>query len=535
MFKRDATQRHGESEPLLREGKEPSSLVAVNAVSEGSVAVVTDPEAASANTFAGPGKFGKIFPNATPFRPADKGLIELANAISEAPGAADAAGDSKIPAGFTYLGQFIDHDITFDKTVGMPVIDNLKTIRDDRTPNLDLDSMYGSGPGGADEQDPDKRMFEGTPGSEIFSVGRNSKGSGDGSAGVNFPNDLRRRADRSARIPDPRNDENLVVAQTHLAFLKFHNKVVASLLPSKPGEPSVFERAREQVTLHYQWIVLNDFLRRLVQPAVLDAVLKPNGRKFYLFETVGDKKPFMPVEFSVAAYRLGHSMIRASYDYNRVFTPNPGGLVPASLELLFTFSSGNTLPVPGDWIIDWRRFHEVGNFGNKGGFKGINRARKIDTRIADPLKLLLKFHKVDNAPSSLSERNLLRGSRLGLPTGQELSKLMGVAKPLTPAEVASGPTGAVVKKNAFDTQSPLWFYILKEAEVREKGERLGELGSRILAEVFVGLLQGDPNSFINKKWTPAKSKIPRKDPNNFTMADMLLFNADISPIDGIFG
>jgi len=528
MIRRISPQRHGQSELLIRGDNQLSSFNAITGVSEGAMDLAFDPVAANANTFVGPGKFGKMFPQATPFRPDDAGLTALAQAMIETTGA-DVKNDSKIPAGFTYLGQFIDHDITFDKTEGLPLIDDPATIEQARTPNLDLDSLYGFGPG----SEVDGGMFEGASGSEVFKLGRTRVGSGDGTIPPNFPNDLNRRAeDNSAIIPDPRNDENLVVAQTHLAFLKFHNKLISVLPPSKAGEPSLFERAKELVTLHYQWIVLHDFLKRLVQKNVFDNVLK-KGRKFFKFESTGDAKPFMPLEFSVAAYRLGHSMIRADYDYNRVFNPR-SAVASGTLRLLFTFTgSGGGAPIPSDWIIDWRRFHEVGAFGGVGDFKKINNARKIDTKIADPLKDLIVVNKVNNPPPSLAERNLLRGSRVGLPTAQERAQIMKISA-LSPKELGGGSTGKVVKDNGFDKNTPLWFYILKEAEVKEKGERLGALGSQIVVEVFLGLLEGDPNSFISKKWKPADDKfVPKKKKNEFTMADLLSFVGELSPIDGI--
>lgn len=526
-MRRITPQRHGQSELLIPDNQK-SSFTAINEVSSGAMDIAFDPVVPAVNTFVGPGKFGKMFPNSTPFQPAkDDGLTALAEAMNE-PGGDDAKNDSKIPSGFTYLGQFVDHDITFDKTSGFPAttINDPATIEQGRTPNLDLDSLYGFGPG---ELDGD--MFEGALGSEVFKLGKTSPVSDSSINPSEFPNDLFREG-KKALIPDHRNDENLIVAQTHLAFLKFHNKLISILPPSKAGEPSLFERTRQLVTWHYQWIVLHDFVKRLVQKKVFDDVLK-KGRKFYKFENSPDKKPFMPLEFSVAAYRLGHSMIRAVYDHNRVF-PSAG------LDLIFLFSGSNAqsiVPVPSNWIIDWRRFFEVGKFGGVGDFKGkINHARKIDTKITDPLRTLDIFKKVDEPPPSLAQRNILRGSRVGLPTGQEVAQLMNIAKPLTAKELASGSSGQVVKDNAFDKETPLWFYILKEAEMREKGERLGELGSRIVMEVFFGLLEGDPNSFINKKWKPSDSQvIPKQKPKEFTMADMLLFVGDISPIDGIRG
>ena len=553
MIRRISTQRHGHSESLVRDDKR-SSFTAVNEVSAGTEEVVADENVSNANTFAGPGNFGKMFPTATPFRPTtDDGLIALAGAMTETSGN-DPEGNAAIPAGFTYLGQFIDHDITFDKTVGLPQIDDPQTIEQARTPNLDLDSLYGFGPG----SEVDGAMYEGAAGSEVFKIGLTVVGGGDPSIPADFPNDLNRHAeDQAAFIPDPRNDENLVVAQTHLAFMKFHNQLIATLPPTEEngggngdggdgryygneggnggggggGGRSLFDRARELVTWHYQWIVLHDFVKRITQESVFNDVLA-NGRKFYRFEEVGNGKAFMPIEFSVAAYRLGHSMIRKGYDYNRVF--RPGGVAVATLQLLFRFSSGGDLPVPSDWIMDWRRFHEVGDFGGVGNFTKINPARKIDTRIADPLTDLIIPGKVDSPPASLTVRNLLRGSRLGLGSGQDIAGLMGIT-PLTAAELTTGHAGQAVGDNGFKDQTPLWFYILKEAEVQENGERMGEMGSRIVAEVFVGLLQGDPNSFMSKGWTPSDSTIPRKDPDNFTMADMLLFIKDISPIDGITG
>lgn len=239
---------------------------------------------------------------------------------------------------------------------------------------------------------------------------------------------------------------------------------------------------------HYHWMVLHDFLRRLIMSDVLDDVLR-NGRTFFLYHG----EPFMPVEFSGAAYRLGHSMVRASYDYNRVFTPKPGGDRPATLELIFLFSagSGQIVPIPSDWIIDWRRFHEVDPDVVPG------RSRKLDPFVVPPLTDLPEFrNEPDEGLRSLTFRNLRRGVQLGLPSGQWVARQMG-ATPLSVADISSGRDGAAALANGFGRQTPLWYYILKEAKLQEGGLRLGQVGSRILAEVFVGLMQGDPSSFLN--------------------------------------
>ena len=143
-------------------------------------------------------------------------------------------------------------------------------------------------------------------------------------------------------IGDPRNDENLIVAQTHLAFLKFHNRVMDTL-PQGAGnsgdEDRPFGRARRTVRWHYQWLVLNDFLPRVLDRAVLNDI-RNNGRRFYDFDAAPfGGRPFMPLEFSVAAYRLGHSMVRETYDYNRTFNGlGPPALSDATLGLLFAFT-----------------------------------------------------------------------------------------------------------------------------------------------------------------------------------------------------
>jgi heme peroxidase len=493
------------------------------------------------NDLLGPRAFGKLFGNLAPFRPPDDGLIALGTSGSTTGGAPTnmeevlpSSANTVIPAGFTYLGQFVDHDLTLDPTVGFPFIQDDRKLRDARTPAFDLDSVYGFGP----KLQPElydsgfpadrARLAIGSTNPTPSIAGRGNLPTIPGS----LPNDLPRRADLSAIVGDHRNDENLIIAQLHVAFLKFHNRVIGTL----PDDDGAFEEARRLVTWHYQWIVLNDLLPRIVDPAVRQDVLT-NGRRFFQFE---DAHSFMPVEFSTAAYRLGHSMVREQYNYNRVFNAVvPTALVPATLDLLFDFTGAGELQptstpdphavlsgIPSNWIIDWRRFFEVTPDSVPG--KLLNVTRGIDTSITHFLFNLRVPGVVAALPSSLPERNLLRGSRLGLPTGQDVARAMGIAT-LTADEVATGATGGTVRKFGFDTATPLWFYILKEAELRAGGQHLGPVGSRIVSEVFVGLLDGDENSFRHRQptWTPT---LPAHTPGTFTMADLLLFVNDLNPI-----
>jgi len=491
------------------------------------------------NAFLGPGKFGRMFDGLDKFRPSDASLQELAAAMTDVT-PQDASGDSQVPAGITYLGQFIDHDITRDKTQGFPEIDDVKTIEQARSPSLDLDSLYGMGP--VMQQELYDPLFP--PERARFVIGKTSAvetplGQGLGMAPTLLPHDLPRNGDRSAIIGDPRNEENLVIAQTHLAFLKFHNAVMAvtpgpqqppkggyeTCCYSRPdGGDTLFHRAQKLVRYHYQWIVLHEYLESIVSAGAVADVLA-NGRQFYEFP---EGEPFMPVEFSVAAYRFGHSMIRERYDWNRTFNNDgPPALTDGSLLLLFLFTGGGGFAPPGahvalpsNWIIDWRRFFDFGRADL------VNATRKMDTHISPMLHTLPSPSVVDAPPISLPERNLKRGSRVGLPTGQDVADAMGVT-PLTQAEMTSGPQGEVVKEHGFDQKTPLWYYVLKESEING-GERLGEVGSRILAEVFVGLMEGSPHSYLSEDpdWTPTLGATP----GTFTMSDLIRMGGEINAL-----
>ncbi len=438
-------------------------------------------------------------------QPSDTALVRLGELMESEVGTPADGRDSNIPAGYTYLGQFIDHDITLDRDTALDPTGTVEpeTITNFRTPSLDLDSLYLDGPASNPE------LYEAD--GKSFKIGQTT----DTGEGI-FDNDLP-RSGTTAVIGDGRNDENLIVAQTHLAFLKFHNARVAA------NPAASFEDIRREVTLHYQAIVLTDFLPRVIDPAVLTDVIT-NGRQFY----TDDLKDCMPVEFSVAAYRMGHSMVRPTYEWNRIFTN-------ASFALMFEFSGGSgsrgagDLPfagsptLPSNWIADWRRMYDLGEAGGET-HPGLNFARKLDAQLAMDLKTLPEFEQMGlPAPLiSLATRNLLRGRLVSLPTGQEAAAALGVA-PLTSAEVIAGaPVDQlpVLTDENFDTQTPLWYYILREAMVQQDGNRLGAVGSRIVAETFIGLIE---NSSIN---------LLTDDPTlTFSMPELLMsLPADINPL-----
>ena len=288
-------------------------------------------------------------------------------------------GFGQIPAGFTYFGQFVDHDLTFDKTtVAFGSNVSAADMIQGRSPALDLDSLYGKGPA--------------SPGSaKFYKDDRHLKlGKTEAVGGIAAKQGFDLPRDDKAVIPDKRNDENLAVAQTHLAFERFHNRVVDTALP--PGTPANqrFVRAREIVVKHYQWVIRHDYLPRILEPSVVDDVFA-NGRKVFEKNAVATDVPTMPIEFSVAAFRLGHSMIRREYAWNKEFPDDQG-----TLDFLFAFSGtsgflGGGSRLPSNWIADWRRLYDLTETGRndlKAPAGQFNRARRIDTLLADPLKFL---------------------------------------------------------------------------------------------------------------------------------------------------
>jgi hypothetical protein len=481
--------------------------------------------------------FGRMFPDLTPLVADDAALKELAAAMKDANPGDTAGNNANVPAGFTYLGQFVDHDITLDLTSFGDKEADPHGVENFRTPALDLDNVYGLGPDGSRQlyaRNPGDADGK-NPGPKLL-IGK-TIGVGVGDVPPNLRNDLPRSPEGFALIGDHRNDENLAVAQTHLAMLKFHNKVCDQLIAAGKPKDSIFAEARQIVTWHYQWMVLHDFVERITEKGIVAKILH-QGRRFYRFKEF----PYMPVEFSAGAYRLGHSMVREKYNYNRIFSAGaPFGIASLAQFFQFTGLSGGivgdlapnpptgptpTPVLPDIWIIDWRRFHEVLGAAPAGGIAPTP-SRKLDPFVIPQL------HDLPGAGGSLPFRNLKRGVLLGLPSGQDIAKAMKIVNPLTPEEISKGPDGAVAKKHHLHTNTPLWYYILKEAEQRGKGERLGPVGATLVAEVFVGLVHGDRQSYLWLKGKSWKPTLPSKVPGEFTMADLLNFVGDINPIGDI--
>lgn len=456
--------------------------------------------------------------------------------------------DSRIPAGFTYLGQFVDHDLTRDMTdvaFGTPVA--ASELTQARSPALDLDSVYGRGP-------VEQPAFYAADGVRL-KIGRTQESGPPPIAqlaldGFDLPRKGAGTANpeeaRMAEIPDPRNDENLAVGQTHLAFLRFHNKVCDRLAASGIPSTMLFEKAREVVVKHYQWMLRSDFLPRIVDPAIVNDVFT-NGRR--VIEVGVADFPTMPIEFSVAAYRLGHSMIRDKYDWNAVF--GQGGAIGdlGTLDNLFRFSgtSGNLSPgsnvdnplegtferLPTNWVADWTRLYDFVADGTPelAPETNLNFARPIDTRLTDPLKNLplgafgARGAAVPDIQRNLAFRNLVRGRMVGLAPGQEVAAHIAARVPRTPtltaAQILGSNLGGLPQtlRNELVAATPLWFYILREAELNNG--RLGAVGGRIVAETFHRAMEGSRISILRDPYfVPSLPSHPQM-PNTFRMTDLL--------------
>ncbi|MBB6392750.1 peroxidase family protein [Microbacterium thalassium] len=425
-------------------------------------------------------RFGRMFPNL----PAAYVPAHILSDIGKSKGPMDGKSlndrTDSVAAGVIFFGQFVDHDITLDTTTTFDsVIDQPGEIANVRTPVLDLDCIYGSGP----EAQPYMYDQAGASAGAKLLTGADNPGQGG-----QFAEDLLRGPNGRAMIGDPRNDENRVVSQLQLAIIRFHNHVCDTLHAEEGYAGSeLYEHARRVCTWHYQWAVVNDLLTAVCGKPVVDRILG-SGRKHYRPDV-----PYIPVEFSVAAYRFGHSMIPMKVQVQQgasdleLFGPTLGrGFAPLSNPAGI---------VDWDELIDTPAAHSVA------------RAQKLDTKLAGDL---LKLPFVTTGEASLATRNLLRGNAFKLPGGEQVAEAMAC----DPAQIEKVTKKvATLSPKLSEYGIPLWLYILAEAEVigraepdgsTKEGEGLGPVGATIVAETIIGLLELDDTSFLgaNRNWGP---------------------------------
>lgn len=412
--------------------------------------------------------YGRLFDNLPAWEPQGGGdAIERLWQMAEAVYTDRQRDNAAIPAGYTYFAQLVNHDVTFDAGNSRGEQNVPLRSRNLRTPRLDLDCVYGRGP--LDQP----YLYDGD-GSGRLALGRNHRGetdllrsplATDGKSDISI-NPFNWR--RPALIGDPRNDENVLVAQLHVALCCFHNRLIDA------GHP--FATARRLTRWHYQWVVLHDLLPRLCGARLVTEVLGARGRpELRLFGPRLDG--CIPVEFSAAAYRIGHAMVRSSYALNEALLAGRGGPLPIFAAIAEDGLAGGRV-LPPRWSVQWDLFVETPDGG-----VAPQPSQALRPEVSRPLRAL----PMPGAPPrdrSLIFRTLLRGWQLGLPAGQAVARRL--------------------MEPVLDGTDPLWIYILREAGAHTGGAHLGPVGGRIVAEVLVGLLAADPGSFLSQEpgWTP---------------------------------
>jgi len=410
----------------------------------------------------GTAAYARMFPELPSFQADEQFLHALGRAgglcdcgdIGDSP---DSLGDTA--AGWPIFGQFVAHDITADRSI-LRTHTNTAELRNARSPQLNLECLYGDGPTGHPflyQRDDPAKLLLGLDGA-----------------------DLQRNAEGTAIIGDPRNDSHMLISQVHLAMLKAHNVFVDDAHLAGVANDHVFEEAARQLRWHYQWIVLNEFLPSLVGQTLADEVLQ-KGPQWFRPHHGG----FIPLEFADAAYRYGHSQIRHRYQLN-LQTDS----VPLFPDLL------GFRAVPRHRTVDWMLFFDV------PGTSQAQRSKKIDGKLVRalielPVAITGECEVEDY--HSLAVRDLQRGQGVRLPSGEALARHIGIA-PLTAEQIGIASTG-------WRDETPLWYYILREAAVSAGGHHLGPVGGLIVAEVLVGLIDADATSFrrSHQEWRPQKT------------------------------
>lgn len=401
------------------------------------------------------GLFGRMFRSLPPFEPPrhtqakrERWLLERAARMFAAPGDAEPVNHG-VPAAYTYLGQFVAHDLSFDlRGIGERAADPDRA-RSYRSPRLDLDHVYGGGPQlqpylyERDPAAPDEPRW-------LFRLAAR----GGHAGGLDVP-----RLGDAPVVADPRNTSHYITTQLHVAVMRFHNRATQELVERGVTGANVFVRAQQLTRWHYQWVVVDDYLRRLTpwSECVQPHLGGPRPDSLFSWREM----PFVPLEFSAAAFRFGHAMIRSDYRLDR------GDAVP--FDRLVQQDHAN-LPE-----IAWR--YLVGP--DRGRAADTHYSRKLGATLAPALAQLPRaFLSHAGDVASLAARDLLRGWHLGLPSGQAVARLLG-------------------RRAGHTREDPLWIYVLEEANRDgEYGTRLGPVGARIVADVLMGLLWGDPTSFL---------------------------------------
>jgi heme peroxidase len=420
-------------------------------------------------------------------RDQEKKLIELGRAMRYE---AEREGTLTPRVGYTYFGQFIGHDLTHDSTpLEGPYLEPELTPNY-RTPSFDLDHIYGGGP----EKSP--FLYEGESGAETFKIGATTP------AGYRRDLPVEHGMVLIGDLQDTRNLDNLILRQLHVVFLKFHNEAIRQLGSDPPaitgidnlGSGTLFERAQRLVRWHYQWIIRHDLLPRILHTDVWNYQERRNPRP-----PDPGRSYSVPIEFSLAAFRFGHSLVRNAYRLNC----RQKRVVIGELMALGQKAS----PIPDDYLIEWGTFFDglpTSGPPASSSFFDTSISQAMHGLSPETIRLSNQLEPPD--PSNLPVRTLLRGARAGLSSGQEVAEALlaqGKIRPedcLTTQQLTQDTcdhSGSVLREIGLEQNTPLFYYLLKEAELAAAGLTLGPIGSHIVSEVIQGALEADPDGYMS--------------------------------------
>lgn len=401
------------------------------------------------------------------------------------------------PAGYTYLGQLVAHDLSMDVTSVLGNTQDPNTVPNFVTPFLDLDTIYGVNGATAPMDGPFFRL-----------EGR----------------DFSRQGNGQPQVADGRNDNHRILSQLTVAFMKLHNKFAQIQLDEHGDDGRAFDAAKRETIQTYQSVVLTDMLPKYIDNGVYDIAL--NSRNHVLYTGDIKNRAAIPAEFAACAFRVAHSRSRATYRVNGRLSGTFGRPVAAlfSVEGFRQIELIGGSPLPSDMEVQWSRFFfdfPIPGFTNS--------ARINDMRYAAPLlhapfgKAAIQCNENDakctgecgehrcvivdgetiegRATLSLALIDLTRGQTMGMPGGIALARHVRESTG-TPLQVLSvdqmKSDGFGLPENYNRDDVPLLLYLAHESVIEHQGTVLGFLGSLIVGETIIGLVDRDHDGILHE-------------------------------------
>jgi hypothetical protein len=448
----------------------------------------------------------------------DRTKAALLDITTEMVGPTDGLEDSDLsptPAGFTYFGQFVFHDIVFSEIFGIPKpTGGAPHLKNASSQGLDLSGLYGRGPV------VDAHLYDVPDGDDLsacrFPLGlprrKDSKLPIDCNTmrgrdlpridmSGRFMNVKGRRRPYRPLVADPRNDDNLVLSQLLCTLMGIHNRIVDVLLATSAPDPAeAYKRARVFLTSVYRAVVINDYMKRILAPELWAYFFDGQDFRGRGVSALGTFNA-LPLEFTFGASRFAHAMVRQFYVVNASSVDQP-----ADLRKMLSFSSqrpGGEIPIPENWIVDWTRF------ASSDAPTKAQCARRISPFLSKELTAAELSAELDGTARPVAFMDCWRCYDLGLPSGQDVAGAVSAAvgnqmevRVLTGDDMlptlpcaerylynAGRLKAALQRHPEFLNATPLSYYIIQEASVLgNDGAFLGPVGSYVVAATVASAL-----------------------------------------------